>query len=200
MSDDHHKFSIGTGVLQWGRAERIGDRYGAVCLHKDMSSGEPDNVVDLDNKEIDGALGTLIAVILETRESGHIGDLFRGFQPGGAEVGDTIVLGRGNVFFTDSPHNEGYDYEWDVVGVKPADSSVNRDRETDWLDAGHLYQCHEQTVELFFVVHKDDIDEMCTCGHLRVEHTDTVEKGHGRCTHECDCQKFTWTRFLAAVK
>lgn len=39
------------------------------------------------------------------------------------------------------------------------------------------------------------VDEVCTCGHLRSEHSDTIAFGHGNCGH-CFCQKYTWKALL----
>jgi len=49
--------------------------------------------------------------------------------------------------------------------------------------------------------HKDIVDELCRCRHLKSEHNDstykgqTMAKGHGDCT-KCNCAKFTWISFL----
>ena len=45
------------------------------------------------------------------------------------------------------------------------------------------------------------VDEVCRCGHLKSEHTDTFQAGHGRGMHMaridgCDCIKFTWKDFI----
>jgi hypothetical protein len=35
--------------------------------------------------------------------------------------------------------------------------------------------------------------DMCSCGHPREDHADTVELGHGGClAHQCECPKFKW--------
>jgi len=35
--------------------------------------------------------------------------------------------------------------------------------------------------------------DMCKCGHLRSEHGDTIERGHGGClATRCQCTKFVW--------
>lgn len=39
------------------------------------------------------------------------------------------------------------------------------------------------------------IDELCTCGHLKSAHGDTIVKGHGSCKL-CDCSKFTFIDFV----
>ena len=43
---------------------------------------------------------------------------------------------------------------------------------------------------------KDKQMGMCSCGHPQQEHEDTLfEVGHGSCKN-CNCFRFTWTRFL----
>jgi PRTRC genetic system protein C len=45
-------------------------------------------------------------------------------------------------------------------------------------------------------INPEDIqDEKCTCGHLRSEHNDRFEQGHGSCK-KCDCRKFTWDSWV----
>lgn len=45
------------------------------------------------------------------------------------------------------------------------------------------------------------IDEVCTCGHKRSAHDDTVAYGHGRCHMQktCPCQKFSFAERLFDV-
>ena len=40
--------------------------------------------------------------------------------------------------------------------------------------------------------------ELCDCGHINVEHGDTgIVYGHGPCLYKmCDCEQFTWAKFL----
>lgn len=139
---------IGEGVLTWFRQERIGDRYGAVYLGTPSGQTHQFGGLDLEHgsKTLDqkqeGIIGTLKAIIVEARQSSHIGDMFRGFKPNMPNVGDTITLGTGLLFFEEeSEHGEPY-YQ---VGVKPIDN-----RNTDWMDPQSLYNCHEQTVRLEF--------------------------------------------------
>jgi len=44
----------------------------------------------------------------------------------------------------------------------------------------------------------DIYGEMCTCGHMREEHT---RDGHGECCAVfggiCECKRFTWKRFMS---
>ncbi len=134
---------LGIGVLTWGRGERVSDRYGAVFLmpegQNSLNSGDPfvplarpSTITTTDGR------GRLIAEVLETRQSTHIGDFFRGLRPTTPKVGDRFTLGEGTLFFATE--------EWgDQVGLTPFD-----DRESDWLDPTVLYQVHEQTVRLLF--------------------------------------------------
>jgi hypothetical protein len=41
------------------------------------------------------------------------------------------------------------------------------------------------------------VGELCTCGHARMGHRDTVAYGHGACAlPTCGCEKFTWRAYL----
>lgn len=126
--------SLGVGILNWPRGERISDRYGCVTLAEDV---EGDKYVDLVRLK-PGLKGKLEAHVLETRQSWHIGDWARGVFPETPEVGEVILLGEGLLF---------YDLVDGIVhvGLKPED-----ERKHDWLNIKKLYRAHEQTVELFF--------------------------------------------------
>jgi hypothetical protein len=82
-----------------------------------------------------GQRGSLVVEVLETRESTHIGDLFRGFFPSTPQVGEVIRLGSGAVFVEPG--------EISTIGLLPDDH-----RTSDWLDPQALYRAHEQTVRL----------------------------------------------------
>ncbi len=139
------EYVLGTGVLTWEAGERRSDRYGSVFL---MPEGQ--NSLSIDPGEgtdagrtyigltrVDGR-GRLIAEVLKTRQSTHIGDLARGLFPITPEVGDRFTLGEGTLWFLEE--------DWaDQVGLTPFD-----DRENDWLDPTVLYRVHEQTVRLIF--------------------------------------------------
>ena len=125
------RVALGIGNLGWHRHERVSDRYGTVNL---SNLDDSDTYVRFDDAPI-GEDGDLVAVVLETRLSAHIGDVFRGFRPSTPEVGDEITLGSGSLFVEESIH----------VGLMPDD-----DRDSDWLDPEALYRCSDQTVRLEF--------------------------------------------------
>jgi len=126
------EIELGIGVLNWPRSERVSDRYGTVHLLDEAGPAAEQLLL----KELpEGQTGSLIAEVLESRKSTHIGDLFRGIFPSTPEVGAKIILGHGKLF-----------YNGNHVGLQPED-----DREKDWLDPHALYQVHEQTVKLIFV-------------------------------------------------
>jgi hypothetical protein len=122
---------LGTGVLDWERDERISDRYGLVKLF-DRAGPVKQQIALRRFKE--GSHGRLVALVKETRESTHIGDLFHRVFPAKPEVDEQIVLGEGTLFFEDGG-----------VGLVPDDG-----RKTLWLDMNSLYRAHSQTVTLFF--------------------------------------------------
>ncbi len=129
---------IGTGILNWPTTERVNDRYGIVALWpQDDPYGQAP--LPMAPKPLDGVRGQLIAKVLETRESTHIGDLFRKIYPVTPEVGEEIVLGEGVVFYQMEADGRTY------IGLKPEDGRSN-----DWMDPKKLYRAHAQYVELYF--------------------------------------------------
>jgi hypothetical protein len=46
---------------------------------------------------------------------------------------------------------------------------------------------------------KDIVDEVCKCRHLRSEHNDRFDRGHGPC-QLCSCEQFTWKEFVYKVE
>ncbi len=127
---------IGTGILNWPRDERVFDRYGLVGLWpRDNEHGDP---LPMDVVPLDGFKGQLIAKVLESRKSTHIGDYVRGIFPETPEVGEEIILGEGTVFYEVVEDRT-------FIGLKPDDG-----RKTDWLDPKKLYRAHQQYVEIYF--------------------------------------------------
>ena len=140
--------TVAQGVLGWGRSERISDRYGAVFFASEPTppikseDSLPAEVFDSLSNVV-GSEGTLSATVLTPRESGHIGDIIRGFvQDRVPETGETLVLGEGTLF-VDSQPDPMYTAH---IGVEPID-----DETTDWLDPEILYTLHNCTVELSFI-------------------------------------------------
>jgi len=132
---------LGTGILTWMPGERRSDRYGYVYLLR-YGNSESDTWENIPIKHISVQRGKLVAKIVETRTSSHIGDLFHCVFPRTPDVGQEIVLGTGTLVFNDFEDEGGDGTE---VGLYPDD-----DRSTMWLDMRALYDCHEQTVELRF--------------------------------------------------
>lgn len=51
------------------------------------------------------------------------------------------------------------------------------------------------TEEQKTMIREDRADELCSCGHRKSEHNDTLARGHGSCK-VCGCRKFTWVKFI----
>lgn len=132
---------IGTGILTWSAHERRSDRYGYVNLLKYGDSLSPHKYIVIKHQN-DGQHGKLIAVVRQTRESTHIGDLFHGIFPRTPEVGQEIILGEGTMSYIDDTDE---DQKFTKIGLIPDDG-----RNTQWFDMRALYDCHEQTVDLYF--------------------------------------------------
>lgn len=148
-----HVYEIAVGVLTWCGSERRSDRYGSVMIldpavphtHGSLGGATAKALPLAVPPEIIDAFGTLKAEVIEVRESEHIGDLFRGLRPGGAQVGETLVLGTGRLFKkpkVTSPQ----------VGVNPGDG-----RDADWLNPTMLYRVHECVVRLTFTPGDTDL-------------------------------------------
>jgi hypothetical protein len=93
-----------------------------------------------------GLPGWLVAEVVATRRSTHVGDWGRGLSPQTPEVGERIVLGRGRLFCQTVDRERAYPVI-EAVGLAPEDVD---DRDIDWLDPRALYRAHEQTVRLVF--------------------------------------------------
>lgn len=131
----------GTGIFSWDGRERRSDRYGVFALDKTDDAGWSANPQAFDTERCH-----ITVEVLETRESGHIGDLFRGIFPERPEVGEVIDLGTGTLFV------ERYDWACGGfgVGLRPAD-----DRDSDWFDPRSLYRLHDQTVRVTIATETD---------------------------------------------
>jgi hypothetical protein len=134
-TEDAETIQLGLGQLWWPRSERQTDRYGTVFL---LTGPDADTYVPFENAPV-GQRGRLVAVVVETRRSGHCGDIARSLAPTTPTVGEEITLGTGTLF-TETDTDLG---EPTAVGLVPDDH-----RDTDWLDPRALYRCHNQTVRL----------------------------------------------------
>lgn len=80
--------------LWWPRFERRTDRYGTVFLR---TGPDAEDYVSFENAPV-GQPGRLVAVVVETRRSGHCGDIARSLAPVTPSVGEEITLGAGTLF------------------------------------------------------------------------------------------------------
>lgn len=143
-SNIHTAHLLAVGVLTWCGSERRSDRYGSVMVlnphaahvHDELHQPAAMPMHFCADESMVGTKGTLSAEVIEVRKSDHIGDLFRGFKPGGAVVGETLALGHGKLFKSARGIS---------IGVQPSDGRGN-----DWLDPKLLYRAHECVVRLTF--------------------------------------------------
>ena len=144
---------LGVGVLNWNRAERVTDRYGYVYLlpefggYEGAECGGKEPLHQAVNKSavtLNGRRGALVAHVLKTRKSGHMGDFFHGVSPVTPKEGEEIVLGTGS--FTAEVQKDPGDEPKVWVGIEPDDHRKNLK-----LDIKALYRAHDQTVRLEFV-------------------------------------------------
>lgn len=132
--------AVGRGVFGWDGHERRSDRYGYFVLSESGYDGNGEYASsgwgDTDPHPLVGRRCRIVARVLESRRSGHIGDLFRGIVPSQPEVGELVHLGEGEL----TTHDYGWGRGW---GLLPDD-----ERDHDWLEPRKLYRLHDQTVEV----------------------------------------------------
>lgn len=130
---------VGRGVLSWPGGERGSDRYGVIVTMSD--NAEP--ILAPGAAECEGTRGHLVALVESTKESQHIGDVFRGIFPTTPNVGDEVVLGASGVLRIVNAWGEATP---GGLSIEPDDGRVD-----DWFDPAALYRCHDQTVSLWFI-------------------------------------------------
>ena len=136
---------IAMGIFTWDGGERRSQRYGNFHLCDTNYNGTAHAVLRVnenDAKDFEGKRVRITALILESRPSGHVGDLFLGITPKQPDVEDEFVLGVGTFRF-------GMEPAWDDTvtasfGLEPDDG-----RKQFWFDPRVLYQLHDQTVVVF---------------------------------------------------
>ncbi len=127
--------SLGEGILDWEREERISSRFGFIHLCAPESSPESPRKISF-SKDLRGRHGKLIAFVRTPVESWtHVATVVPGV-PGVKipRLGARIVLGEGILFF-----------EGDEVGLCPDDG-----RAEGWLKHNALMRAHNQCVALYF--------------------------------------------------
>lgn len=131
------------GIFTWASEERRSDRYGFITVMRECfneNSTSMASITDMASLALLTNKRACITVkVIETRESGHIGDIFRGIFPSTPDVGQEFSLGVGKLLVKPA--------DWSPIGIEiglyPDDG-----REDDWLDPNILYQLHDQTVEI----------------------------------------------------
>lgn len=134
---------VGVGILSWNGLERRSNRYGSIHLYNKTYKGEHPGVpvrhdyltlLRFETKRV-----RIVAKVIESRESGHIGDIFLGIRPSKTEVGACIDLGIGTL----ETIMNTYDQRPDLV-LHPDDG-----RSELWFDPRLLYRLHDHTVEIY---------------------------------------------------
>lgn len=127
---------IASGIFSWSSLERVSNRYGAISMFSTNYEGTAEAPVEFLNESIAALVGKkarLIARVLETRTSGHVGDLFLGIKPSTPNKGDEIEVGVGIL------RSDG-----SSIFLQPDDGRAEL-----WIDPRVLYRLHDQTVALF---------------------------------------------------
>jgi hypothetical protein len=155
-TEETDTIELGLGQLWWPRSERQTDRYGTVFL---LTGSDADTYVSFQNAPV-GQPGRLLAVVVETRRSGHCGDIARSLAPTTPTVGEEITLGAGTLF-TET------DADLDVPNAVGLAADDHRD--ADWLDPRALYRCHNQTVRLELRIGITPLDAHATPGRAQLD-------------------------------
>lgn len=131
------------GAVTWNSTERRSDRYGGIALQEkavDVNNGETSPSIKLDAfRPFLGKQARLTATVIESNESCHIGDLFRGISPSKTPVGETIDLGTGLV--------AGIEELPDITSLLFCRKGQEFGK-TDWMDPVQLYRLHDHVVDL----------------------------------------------------
>jgi hypothetical protein len=136
---------VGKGIFTWDKRERVSNRYGSFFLSFESYEGEKtkldldsfgilnlDLINNLNNKKV-----KVTCKVIETRKSGHIGDLFLKIFPSIPEINEIIEF--------DGILNITIDQEMGLCFIlKPEDN-----RRELWIDPRKLYKLHDQTVEVY---------------------------------------------------
>lgn len=136
------KSLVATGIVTWSSEERQSNRYGSIAIVGKSYDGSGSYTPILHPRRLSRLYGNRVHLncrVLESRDSGHIGDHFLNIMPSRPEVGEVISLGVG--FLTKEKVSWSNDL---VLALKPRDS-----RSKFWIDPRKLYRLHDQTVEVY---------------------------------------------------
>jgi len=141
---------IGYGIFSWSVDERRTNRYGSFHLANESFSGNDHVTVELNRKALDQFLRKrvrLVCEVVESRASGHIGDMFLGVKPSQPPVGEKVEVGVGLLDI------ELCEWEKTITEIllRPGDA-----RNELWIDPRKLYRLHDQTVGLYVELTDDD--------------------------------------------
>ena len=133
--------NIGSGIFMWDGVERRSGRYGFIYLSKSNYEETAHCVVSFDTLAVKALLGKKVhmyAVVIENRESSHLGDAFLQINPSTPVVGERVELGVGILAMQNAAGHP------EMIGLAPIDH-----RQLFWFDPRQLYRLHDQTVDLF---------------------------------------------------
>jgi len=162
---------LGQGIFMWDAIERRSNRYGYIYM-SDVNYALDVKVTVEDYKTainlLVGKKVKLWAVVLESRESGHLGDAFLGIVPTRPEVKEKVELGVGKLVV-------GVNYDGEAtIGLKPSDR-----RKELWINPHKLYRLHDQTVELFVEETTEAETNMDTFGNFGDIKDGVIDNGDG---------------------
>lgn len=138
------KHVLGTGPLNWDRGERVSNRYGFVSFQESDSWDKPIAPWTLDTallRQLAGTRGRLVAKIVTSRASTHMGDIVLGAFPRQRPKGTRLVLGEGLLRIGRAEGEGSLRF-----GVEPAGGA------TPWMNVRALYDAHENVVQVTFEV------------------------------------------------
>lgn len=132
---------VGKGIFGWDRADRRTRRYGGVQLHTTNYAQSVTVDAQVHQEAIHNLQGRvrLYGKVIESRVSGHVGDLFLRIKPTQPEVGEIVELGVGQIVLEASSYSP-----LPCILLTPEDG-----RREFWMDPHKLYRLHDQTVELY---------------------------------------------------
>lgn len=139
------KTLLATGTFMWDGPERRSQRYGYFYANNssfDDAAEVTPAYCATEAEALEGQKVKIVVKIVESRPSGHAGDLYLDILPTTPNVGEEIELGIGTLDLQPSPHCSDVTY----LGLKPSDG-----RGMYWLDPHILYRLHDQTVEIYAI-------------------------------------------------